>query len=366
MLQKLRIALIGCGRIARKSHTEAIVRNRDVIECVAVCDIVGEKAETLADHFEKEGLRKPEVFVNYKEILKRQDIDAVVVATESGKHYEITMEALESGKHVLVEKPMALSIKHIDEMIETSKRKSLKLGVCFQNRFNPPIQELRKKIDEDAFGRINYGVIQVRWNRNKEYYSMAPWRGTWEMDGGVLMNQSTHGIDALQWMLGGEVEEVFGTIKNFSHPDIETEDFGGAIIKFKNGSIGIVEATSTIYPRNLEEKLSIFGERGTVVVGGLAMNRIEVWKFPGEDGHPFMNLPDPETVYGHGHVPLYRDFYEAISKDKEPYISGEEGKKAVEIVLAIYKSALENSPVKFPLKDFSTMDVKKEMEGKLR
>ncbi|OQX58107.1 MAG: oxidoreductase [Thermotoga sp. 4484_232] len=327
---------MGCGRIARKSHTEAIVRNRDVIECVAVCDIVGEKAETLADHFEKEGLRKPEVFVNYKEILKRQDIDAVVVATESGKHYEITMEALESGKHVLVEKPMALSIKHIDEMIETSKRKSLKLGVCFQNRFNPPIQELRKRIDEDAFGRINYGVIQVRWNRNKEYYSMAPW------------------------------EEVFGTIKNFSHPDIETEDFGGAIIKFKNGSIGIVEATSTIYPRNLEEKLSIFGERGTVVVGGLAMNRIEVWKFPGEDGHPFMNLPDPETVYGHGHVPLYRDFYEAISKDKEPYISGEEGKKAVEIVLAIYKSALENSPVKFPLKDFSTMDVKKEMEGKLR
>lgn len=365
-MEKLRIMLVGCGRIARKSHSEAIVKNKDIIECVAVCDIVKEKAETLADHLEKNGLRRPEIFVDYKEALKRQDIDAIIVATESGKHYEITMDALEFGKHVMVEKPMALSTRHIREMIETSKRKNLKMAVCFQNRFNPPIQELRKKIDENAFGKINYGVIQVRWNRNKEYYNMAPWRGTWEMDGGVLMNQSTHGIDALQWMLGGEVEEVFGIIKNFSHPNIETEDFGGAIIKFKNGSIGIVEATSTIYPQNLEEKLSIFGEKGTVVVGGLAMNRIEIWRFPGEDKHPFMNLPDPETVYGHGHVPLYRDFYEAVLKDREPYIPGDEGKKAVEIVLAIYKSYIDNAPVKFPLDDFSTLDVKKALGRKLR
>jgi len=347
-LEKLRIAVIGCGRIAHKSHSKAIIENSDVIECIAACDLIEDKARSFAQLIENAGLAAPEVSTDHREILKRSDIDAVVIATESGKHYRLTMEALEAGKHVLVEKPMALSTKHMDEMIDLSRRKNLKLGVCFQNRFNPPVQELKKKIDSGAFGRIFYGVIQIRWNRNEDYYKMAPWRGTWEMDGGVLMNQSTHGIDLLQWMLGGEVEEIYGTITNFNHPYIEAEDFGAAILKFKNGAIGIIEATSTVYPKNLEEKLSIFGEHGTVVIGGLAVNRIETWRFPGENTHPFMNLPDPETVYGHGHIPLYKDFYEAIANDRDPYISGEEGRKAVDIVLGIYKSWHEKAPVKMP------------------
>lgn len=351
------MALIGCGRIAHKSHSKALIENSDVIECVAACDLVKEKAESFSRLIENVGLNPPDISTDYRKLLKRPDIDAVVIAAESGRHYEITMQALEAGKHVLVEKPMALSTKHMDEMIELSRKKNLKLGVCFQNRFNPPVQELRKKIDSGAFGRIFYGVIQVRWNRNEDYYKMAPWRGTWEMDGGVLMNQSTHGIDLLQWMLGGEVEEIHGMIKNFNHPYIEAEDFGTAILKFKNGAIGIIEATSVVYPRNLEEKLSIFGEKGTVVIGGLAVNRIETWQFPDEDSHPFMNLPDPETVYGHGHVPLYRDFYAAVSNDHDPYISGEEGKKAVEIVLGIYKSWLEKNSVRVPF-EFSTVMMK--------
>ena len=352
-MAKLRIAVIGCGRIAHKSHSKAIIENSDVIECIAACDLIEDKARNFAQLIENAGLAAPEVSTDHREILKRSDIDAVVIATESGKHYRLTMETLEAGKHVLVEKPMALSTKHMDEMIELSRRKNLKLGVCFQNRFNPPVQELKKKIDSGAFGRIFYGVIQVRWNRNEDYYKMAPWRGTWEMDGGVLMNQSTHGIDLLQWMLGGEVEEIYGTIANFNHPYIEAEDFGAAILKFKNGAIGIIEATSTVYPKNLEEKLSIFGEHGTVVIGGLAVNRIETWRFPGENTHPFMNLPDPETVYGHGHIPLYKDFYEAIANDRDPYIPGEEGRKAVNIVLGIYKSWHEKAPVKMPF-EFST------------
>jgi predicted dehydrogenase len=353
----LRIGLIGCGRIGTKKHIEALIENKEVFQTVAVCDIVKEKALNCADILEKRTGKKPEVETDYRELIKREDIDAVIIATDSGSHYEITMEALSNGKHVLVEKPMALSTKHADEMIELSKKKNLKLAVSFQNRFNPPIQELRKKIEEGAFGKINYGVATIRWNRNEEYYKQASWRGTWEKDGGALMNQCTHNIDLLQWMLGGEIEEVYGVIKNFNHPYIEAEDFGGAIIKFKDGKVGIIEGTTTIYPKNLHEKLGIFGEKGTVIIGGLAVNRIEEWRFEGEEGHPFMKLPDPDTVYGFGHVPLYKDFYESIVENRKPYISGEDGKKAVEIVLAIYKSALTGKPVKFPF-EFSTEDMK--------
>ncbi|ABR30913.1 Gfo/Idh/MocA family protein [Thermosipho melanesiensis] len=353
----LRIGLIGCGRIGTKKHMEALIENADKMETVAFCDIKKEKAQKCARIFEERTGKKVEVETNYKKLLMREDIDAVAIATESGKHYEITMEALTNGKHVLVEKPMALSTKHADEMVELAKRKNLKLGVCFQNRFNPPIQELRKKVEEGAFGKIYYGVATIRWNRNEEYYKQASWRGTWEQDGGALMNQCTHNIDLLQWMLGGEIEEVYGVIRNFRHPYIEAEDFGGAIIKFKGGRVGIIEGTTDVYPRNLHEKLGIFGEKGTVVIGGLAVNRIEEWRFEGEEGHPFMNLPDPDTVYGNGHVKLYRDFVEAIEEGRNSYITGEEGKKAVEIVLAIYRSAMTGKPVKFPF-EFSTIDMK--------
>ncbi len=177
------------------------------------------------------------------------------------------------------------------------------------------------------------------------------------MDGGVLSNQSTHAIDLLQWMLGGEMEEVYGHIANLNHPYIEAEDLGIGVVKFKNGATGIIEGTSNVYPKNLEETLAIFGEKGTVVIGGLAVNKILTWRFEGEDSHPFMNLPDPETVYGEGHVPLYKDFANAIIEKREPYITGREGMKALEIILGIYQSSLENKPVKFPV-NFSTEEMK--------
>lgn len=352
--KKLKMALVGCGRIGSSKHVEAIVKNSDTIEATAVCDVVLEKAEKCAQSIEEKAGYKPRVYKKYEDIINNEEIDFVAIATESGYHYQISMDFLKSGINVLVEKPMALSTKHMDEMIRTAREKHLKFGVCFQNRFNPPIVELRKKIESGAFGRINYGVAAIRWNRDKNYYEQAPWRGTWHLDGGSLMNQCTHNIDLLQWMLGGEIDEVYGVIRNFQHPYIEAEDFGGAIVKFKDGKVGIIEGTSTIYPKNLEETLSIFGEKGSVVIGGLAVNKIQVWKFPEEEGHPFMDLPDPDTVYGFGHVPLYRDFYEAIVYNREPKIPGEEGRKAVEIVLAIYKSAMENKPVKFPFEFDST------------
>jgi predicted dehydrogenase len=352
----LKTAIIGCGRIAQKKHSEAIIRNSNIIENIAVCDLLRERTLEFADKMEKAGLKKPEIYEDYKQLLKRKDIDAVVIATESGNHYKITMEALNNNKHVLVEKPMALSTKHMNEMIEVAENKELKLGVCFQNRFNPPIQELRKKIESNAFGRILHGQASIRWNRNRDYYKQAQWRGTWKYDGGTLMNQCTHDIDLLLWNMSSEIDEIYGVIKNFKHPYIQAEDFGGAIIKFKNGSVGIIEGSANIYPKNLEETLSIFGEKGTVVIGGLAVNKIKYWRFEGEDAHPYQNLPDPDTVYGNGHVPLYRDFYNAILENKQPYINGEEGKKAVEAVLGIYKSTKEGLPVKFPI-DFSTLEM---------
>ena len=337
---------------------EALSENSDLFDLIVVCDLIEDKAMNFARKYEEKVGKKVEVTTRAEDVFSREDVDAVVVATSSGSHYELTVRALESGKHVLVEKPMALSTKHMDHMIELSRRKNLKLAVSFQNRFNPPVRELRKKVEEGAFGKIFYGVASIRWNRNEDYYKQADWRGTWRNDGGVLMNQSTHNIDLLQWMLGGEVEEVIGRLENFNHPYIEAEDFGVGIVKFKNGAVGIIEGTSVVYPRNLEETLSIFGERGTVKLGGIAVNRIEVWRFEGEESHPMMNLPDPDTVYGYGHIPLYKDFYESIEKDRDPAIPGEEGRKAVDIVLAIYKSHLEKRPVKFPF-EFSAW----EMEG---
>ena len=353
----LNFAIIGCGRIGTKKHIQACIENADIINLVAVCDIKKEKAEQASQIYSAAVTKKPSVYTDYIKMLESENIQAVAVATESGLHYQVATDCMYMDKNVLVEKPMALSTDHMDKMIKLAKDRGLKLGVCFQNRFNAPIQELRKKVESGGFGRIFHAQASVRWNRNRDYYKQASWRGTWEMDGGTLMNQCTHNTDLLIWMLGGEVEEVNGVIRNFNHDYISTEDFGGAVIKFKNGSVGILEGTSNVYEKNLDEKLSIFGENGTVVIGGLAVNKIETWRFENENSHPFQNLPDPDTVYGNGHVPLYRDFCEAVTTGREPFINGEEGKKAVQTILAIYKSSLTGSPVKFPF-DFSTLEMK--------
>ncbi|WP_292595361.1 Gfo/Idh/MocA family protein, partial [Mesotoga sp. UBA5847] len=367
-MKKLTAALIGCGRIGTKKHIEAFAANSDLIDLVAVCDLVPEKAERAAEEYmkrreislvrgEKErtseknesqncqdrfssspasecDLQRPRVISDYKDLLST-DIDFVTIATESGNHYKNTIDFLSVGKHVLVEKPMALSSEHMDQMIALSRKKKLKLAVCVQNRFNPPVQELRKAIDSGKFGRVFTATARILWNRNEEYYKQASWRGTWAMDGGTIMNQCAHNIDLLQWMLGGDVQEIFAMTENYNHPYIETEDFGAAIVRFKNGSIGIIEGTANVYPKNLEETLSVFGEKGTVVLGGLAVNKIQTWRFDGEDSHPLMQLPDPDTVYGSGHITAFEDFARAIIEDREPFVNGEEGKKSVEIILGI-------------------------------
>ena len=209
-------------------------------------------------------------------MLAERKPDIVAIAAESGKHKEIAVDCLNAGCHVICEKPMALSTHDADAMNEAAKKAGKKLAVCFQNRFNAPVQKLRVALEAGRFGRVLHGMVQIRWNRNESYYAEAPWRGTWAQDGGTLMNQCTHGIDLLQWMLGEDAVRVQARTRRFLRP-IEAEDFGAAIVEFKNGAVGIIEGSADIYPTNLNETLSVFGEKGSVVIGGLAVNKPETW-----------------------------------------------------------------------------------------
>lgn len=367
MIDSFGFAIIGCGRISKK-HVEGIINNYKDARLVAVSDIVPEKMDA-AIHFyeqyiqeneldEMEELSKVKIkkYRDYKELLQDENIDIVTIATESGYHPEITIDALNAGKHVIVEKPMALSTRDADRMIETAEERGLKLSVCHQNRFNPTIQRLREALEEDRFGRLVHAVASVRWNRNDDYYNMDNWHGTLELDGGILMNQCIHNIDMLRWMMG-DVERVMAETDTFLR-DIETEDAGMAVVRFKNGAIGLIEGTVCVYPRNLEETFNIFGEKGTVRVAGIAMNEIIDWKFadskPGEEEKMKEANYETDTVYGYGHNLLFKDMIDSIREDRKPLVDGVEGKKAVELILAIYKSARTGKPVTFPLGDYST------------
>lgn len=359
---KLKFAIIGCGRISYK-HVEAIINNDNTAELVAVCDIVEANAEgKKAEYLKAFPNRSVKVYLDYKEMLKNEEIDVVTIATESGYHPEIAIYTMNEGKHIIVEKPMALSTSDADRMIECADKNNVKLCVSHQNRFNAPIQKLRAAIEGNRFGKLINGMASIRWNRNMGYYEQAPWRGTWALDGGTLMNQCIHDIDLLQWMMGGEVDTVYAQTGTFLR-DIEGEDFGAITIRFKNGAIGIIEGSACVYPKNLEETLSIFGETGAVSIGGLAVNRIETWRFGDNLDNEQEILAeqegDPDSVYGHGHTPLFTDVINAIHNNTEPLVNGPAGKKGMEIILAAYKSQKTGLPVKFPMGDFSTLDMKK-------
>ncbi len=356
---KLRFALIGCGRIS-KNHITAIATNAEVMELVAVCDPIEACAKKQADSYLEQSGKTAAIYTDYKKALDELDIDCCAIATESGYHAEIALDCIRKGKHVLIEKPMALNTQDAELMIAEAKAHNVKLGVCHQNRFNAPIQELRKALDTNRFGKLINGTARILWNRSMPYYEQAPWRGTWAQDGGTLMNQCIHNIDLLQWSLGGEPDTIMAMTGNYIR-DIEAEDFGAILIRFKNGTIGIVEGTACVYPKNLEETLSIFGEQGTAVIGGLAVNRVETWNFAEasqqDDVVAALAGNDPKDVYGSGHNLLYADYANAIANDIQPLISGEEGIKGMKIILAAYQSQKTGKPVKYDDLSFSTLDM---------
>ena len=360
---KYKIALIGCGRISFK-HIEAFIAIKDKVDFVAACDPVLDRAEEKKREYKKScSDANVQVFADYREMLQSCKPDIVTIATESGKHKDIALYCLQNGAHVICEKPMALSVADAQEMIDTAKQHNKKLAVCFQNRFNAPVVKTREALEKGRFGKMLHGMIQVRWNRNEGYYEQAKWRGTWKQDGGTLMNQCTHGIDLLQWMMGEDAVRVQAQTRRFMRP-IEAEDFGCAIVEFASGAVGIIEGTADVYPKNLNETLSLFGTKGSVVIGGLAVNKMETWRFAdaeniGDTEEKVLNPneKDPPTVYGFGHTALFGDFIDAVEHKREPLVSGEKGKKALEIILAIYKSQKTGQAVSLPC-EFSTMEMK--------
>lgn len=354
----MRYALIGCGRIST-NHIYAALENH--LEIVAVCDIIPENMEQLLKRHHLEGDTSIRRYTDYKVLLAENDIELASIATESGLHARIAIDCIKQGVHTVIEKPMAMSIADADRIIELAEYKGVKVSVCHQNRFNIAVQEMRKALEAGRFGKLSHGSVHVRWNRNAEYYKQAPWRGTWEHDGGALMNQCIHGIDLLRWMLGDEVEEVYGTIRQCFHPYLEAEDVGMAVVRFKNGVFATVEGTTNVYPENLEETLYLFGENGTVKLGGKAANEIDVWKFADMEEVDRCNSglkEEAANVYGNGHARLFADMVAAVRDDRRPYVDAFAGKRALELVLAIYQSQKEGRVVKLPLKEFSSLDMR--------
>ena len=349
-------ALIGCGRIAT-NHMKAAVNNK--LNIVAVCDILPEAMENL---LAKHGLEKdPSIkrYTDYKQMIEENDITLASIATESGNHAEIALYCIDQGVNLIIEKPMAMNMNDAEEIIRRSDAKGVKVSACHQNRFNVAIQELRRAVEANRFGKLSHAAIHVRWNRDRGYYAQAPWRGTWAQDGGCLMNQCIHGIDLLRWMMGDEVEEVYGVTKQQFHDYLECEDIGMAVVKFKNGAVGTIEGTTNVYPKNLEETLYIFGETGTVKIGGTSTNNIDVWNFAEETEEDQKNKGLQEAtsnVYGNGHTSLFADMIEAIERDRKPYVDAVAGRNALEMILAIYQSAATGQPVKLPLVGVASTD----------
>lgn len=359
----MKYALIGCGRIA-VNHIKAAVNNK--LKIVAVCDVLPEKMEIL---LQKHGLEKDLSIVrytDYKKMVKETKPDFVSIATESGKHAAIALWCVDNGVHVVIEKPMAMNMKDADEIVRRSVEKHIKVAACHQNRFNIAVQKMRQALELGRFGKLSHGSIHVRWNRNKSYYDQASWRGTWAEDGGALMNQCIHGIDLFRWMLGGEVDTVYAQTRQQFHDYLECEDLGMAVVTFKNGAIGTIEGTTNVYPHNLEETLYLFGEKGTVKLGGTSTNNIDVWDFADETEADKKNKGFAEVtsnVYGNGHTSLFADMLEAIAQDRNPYVDAVAGRDAVEMVLAIYQSAATGQPVKLPLREVSSLDFVGRFEG---
>lgn len=357
--KKVKYALIGCGRIAT-NHVKAVLNNG--LEFVAACDVVPENIESLLAKHELNSVASIQRYSDYKKMVdEHPELELVAIATSSGAHAEIALYCIDHGINVIIEKPMAMSIADAEEIIRRSDAKGVKVSACHQNRFNIAVQKMRAAVESGRFGKLSHGSIHVRWNRGKQYYDQATWRGTWADDGGCLMNQCIHGIDLLRWMMGNEVVSVYGVTRQQQHDYLEAEDIGMAVVTFANGAVATIEGTTNVYPQNLEETLYLFGENGTVKLGGKSTNNIDVWDFAdeGEDDIKNKGLEEATSnVYGNGHTSLYADVMEAIKDNRKPYVDAVAGRNALEMILAIYKSVKTGEVVKLPLTDFASIDMK--------
>lgn len=330
----LRFAIVGCGRIAKR-HSELLGLNQIEAACLtAVCDKVADKANEIGDRFSVPS------FTDMHEMMLSIDADVVVVLTESGNHAHDVVALAPYGKHIVVEKPMALTLDDADAMIDACDRAGVKLFVVKQNRFNVPVVKLREALEAGRFGKLVLGTIRVRWSRDQAYYDQAPWRGTWAMDGGVLTNQASHHVDMLEWMFG-EVESVFARSKT-ALANIEAEDTAVVTLQFRNGALGVIEATTAVRPKDIEGSISVLGSGGTVEIGGFAVNEMKIWDFvepePGDEEVLEKYSVNPPNVYGFGHQAYYDHVVDSIVNNKRHLVDGLQGRKSLELINAIYES----------------------------
>ena len=338
-----RIALAGCGRISR-NHIEAVSRI-DGLEIVAVCDPSEARARSTAEPL---GISW---FTDYEEMLAKTACEVVTIATPSGLHPAQGVLAARAGKHVVTEKPMAISLDGADELVKTCDAARVHLFVVKQNRLNAPVQLLKKAMDAGRFGKLFLANCTVRWTRPQDYYDQAPWRGTWEFDGGAFMNQASHYVDLIQWIMG-PVESVVAKTATLARR-IETEDTGVAVMRFRSGALGVIEVTMLTYPRNMEGSITVLGEKGTVKIGGTAVNKVEHWEFADEEaGDDVARAMDsnPPNVYGYGHEGYYRNVLSVLRGEAKPETDGRAGRKSLELILGIYESARTGCDVPLPLK----------------
>ncbi len=327
----MRVGLIGCGRIVRK-HLQSIEAHPE-LELVACCDHVREKAAEAAGG-------AAAVYTDAARMLEAEQLDIVSVLTHSGDHFASAMAAAPHVQTLVVEKPMTLTLEDADKLIEQCDKHDTRLFVVKQNRFNPPVVRLRRALEAGRFGKLVMGTVRVRWCRPQAYYDRDAWRGTWKDDGGVLTNQASHHLDLLQWMMGPVQSVMAKTARRLV--DIETEDTGVAVVRFTSGALGVIEATTATRPRDLEGSLSILGEKGTAVIGGFAVNKVETWNFEEplpQDDDVFDTSTAPPNVYGFGHQVFYQDVVECIRTGRRPMLGGLEGRKSLELINAIYESA---------------------------
>jgi UDP-N-acetyl-2-amino-2-deoxyglucuronate dehydrogenase len=338
-----KIALVGCGRIS-KNHFEAI-RKVDGLDLVAVCDAAEERARAAGD---EQGVAW---FTDLPKMLASAGADIVAICTPSGMHSQQGIAVARAGKHVITEKPMSITLEQADALVSACDDAGVHLFVVKQNRLNPSVQLLKRAVDKGRFGRLLMANTTVRWHRPQEYYDSAPWRGTWEFDGGAFMNQASHYVDLIQWLVGPVESVVAKTATQLRK--IEAEDSGIAVLKFRNGALGVIEVNVVTYPRNWEGSITIIGERGAAKIGGTAVNKVEHWVFAEyDDDDKLVELAstNPPSVYGFGHEAYYQNVLSVLRGHAQPETDGRAGRKSLELILGIYESAKTGRDVPLPLR----------------
>lgn len=342
----INFAIVGCGRIAKR-HAELLGSGQIAgARLAAVCDIQRDRAEAFGARF---GVP---AFASIDAMLAAPGIDAVAVLTPSGMHAEHAIQVAHSKRHVLVEKPMALTLTDADAMIRACDETSVGLYVVKQNRFNVPVVKAREALDAGRFGKLVLGTVRVRWCRDQSYYAHDDWRGTWAQDGGVLSNQASHHVDMLSWFMGS-VESVHARSIT-ALVDIEAEDTAVATLKFRNGALGVIEATNAARPKDMEGSLSVLGATGAVEIAGFSVNKIRTWQFtqpePSDADVMERFSVNPPNVYGFGHQAYYEHMVDVLANGAKPLVDGHEGRQSLELVMALYESIASGREVQLPLR----------------